>query len=396
MVPPIMYGRLPTQGTTGTRQQVKAVHQTEILLDVQKPRKMNLDIATKAALSESSGTAFKLLILCVLVVQNASCILLMRYSRSQPGEGDWNSQTGVIMQEVMKGIVSWLLLLREGGAQSAFEDPIEVFRSGVPAFLYLVQNNMQYVAATHLDAPSCAVLSQLKLLTTAFFSGLLLNRRPSPSQWVALVLLSVGVAIVATSQLDGGAAAGDQPTEGAKATSYAFGVMALLLATLNSGLASVYFEKTLKTSPLSMWARNLQMSFFSVAIGVVGLVSSDDWQAVSDRGFFHGYTHMTWVTISNNVFGGLLVAMAIKYADSIVKNFSTSTAIVFTSVMSSVLFKTPISWLFGLGAAFVIYAVLLYGGMGHLTQFGCWQCCGRPPRREADKSPNPKDEQGEP
>mmetsp|Transcript_51018 Transcript_51018/g.133483 ORF Transcript_51018/g.133483 Transcript_51018/m.133483 type:complete len:90 (+) Transcript_51018:3-272(+) len=73
------------------------------------------------------------------------------------------------------------------------------------------------------------------------------------------------------------------------------------------------------------------------------------------------------MTISVNALGGLLVAKAIKEADSIVKNFSTSIALVLTAVLSSIMFDTPIGPLFGLGVGMVVYAVLLYGGMVNAT-----------------------------
>ncbi|CAJ1420518.1 unnamed protein product [Effrenium voratum] len=41
----------------------------------------------------------------------------------------------------------------------------------VPAALYSLQNSLQYVAASNLDVSVCQVLYQLKLVTTALFSG---------------------------------------------------------------------------------------------------------------------------------------------------------------------------------------------------------------------------------
>merc|ERR1719198_2467556 len=77
--------------------------------------------------------------------------------------------------------------------------------------------------------------------------------------------------------------------------------------------------------------------------------------------FFHGYTFAVWMSILNNAFGGLLVAVVIKYADVILKNFSASLSIILTAAVSAAAFGTTINRWFSLGTAAVIYAMFLYG-----------------------------------
>ena len=48
--------------------------------------------------------------------------------------------------------------------------------------------------------------------------------------------------------------------------SYAVGVVAVALDSLLSGFATVYFEKVLKTTVLTVWDRNLQLAFYSMLI----------------------------------------------------------------------------------------------------------------------------------
>lgn len=90
------------------------------------------------------GVPVKLVVLLMLTVQNAGAVLLMRYTRSIPGQSDFSTQTAVIMQEALKGIICMAILMStEGTLASAWAVPSEALKTSVPAFLYLGQNNLQ-------------------------------------------------------------------------------------------------------------------------------------------------------------------------------------------------------------------------------------------------------------
>ena len=58
-----------------------------------------------------------------------------------------------------------------------WNSPYEVLKLCVPSLLYTVQNNLLYCALTNLDAATYQVCYQLKILTTALFSAVLLKVR---------------------------------------------------------------------------------------------------------------------------------------------------------------------------------------------------------------------------
>lgn len=129
----------------------------------------------------------------------------------------------------------------------------------VPAILYLIQNNLQYIAVGLLDAATFQVAYQLKILTTALFSVLLLSRSLSLQKWMALVMLTIGVAIVQTAGTKSAAA---------EHSSKLLGLAVVFCACCTSGLAGVWFERVLKGSTSSLYLRNVQMSLFSIIPGI--------------------------------------------------------------------------------------------------------------------------------
>mmetsp|Transcript_12615 Transcript_12615/g.34414 ORF Transcript_12615/g.34414 Transcript_12615/m.34414 type:complete len:403 (+) Transcript_12615:63-1271(+) len=329
-------------------------------VDVEAP--MSLAEATKppAAAEASSGggssAKVKWCVLAFLVLQNSGASILMRESRSA---GAWSPQTAVIMQEAIKAVVCVFLLLRDGGLASvrgALVPSVEALKTSVPALLYLLQNNMQYVAVGYLDAATYAVLYQFKILTAALMSVAILRKALSLGQWFALIVLTGGASVVILSQMTGSAAGAAQ--QGGVIT----GVIAVLSACMASGLAGVYFEKLLKGSTMSLWARNLQLALYSLIVGFAGLYQEGGVDLLG-AGFFRGYSTVVWAAIINNALGGLLIAVVIKHADTIMKNFSTTLSIILTMGFSTVCLGTSINAMSILGTALVVYAVFLYGGM---------------------------------
>ncbi|KAM6307735.1 LOW QUALITY PROTEIN: UDP-galactose translocator-like [Podargus strigoides] len=308
----------------------------------------------------------------VLVLQNASLVLGIRYVRTRPG-ARFLPSTAVLLAELLKGGACLLLLLlqhRGSVRQTAvtlaeavghFGDTL---RLGVPSLVYTFQNNLQYVAIS-TAAATFQVTYQLKILTTALFSVLLLGTPLSRLQWLSLALLFAGVALVQTDPprpptppetppAGGGGGGGGGGDEGSPPQSYPLGLLAVAASCLSSGFAGVYFERLLKTTGV-IWLRNFPGTVGSV-LALLAMLS--EGPSVAALGFFHGYTPAVWAVVLNPA-GGLMVALVVRYADNILKGFATALSILVSTLLSAHFFGSPRAP-FLAGAAMVLLAGL-YG-----------------------------------
>lgn len=79
-----------------------------------------------------------------------------------------------------------------------------------------------------------------------------------------------------------------------------------------------------------------------------------------DKGFFQGYNEIVWIVIALQSFGGLMISVVIKYADNILKSFSTSCAIIVTCVASVLLFDFHVSLRFASGTTLIMLSIFAY------------------------------------
>jgi hypothetical protein len=122
--------------------------------------------------------------LLLLVAQMVGLVLLMRYSRTnQPADQPlYLASTAVFVMEVMKLVICCAVIAYQTNGKLLAElnthilqSPMEIAKLSIPSFLYTVQNNLLYFALTNLDAATYQVCYQLKILTTALFSAILLQ-----------------------------------------------------------------------------------------------------------------------------------------------------------------------------------------------------------------------------
>lgn len=304
---------------------------------------------------------WKWVALFVLVLQNSGLSLMMRYSRIvAPANESYITSTAVVSAEIIKLIISAILCL-QSDCNWNITDFIRLIRKEfgegwreflklfVPSGLYVVQNNLQYIAASKLPADVFQVLYQMKVVTTAIFSVTMLGRKLSVVQWASILALTAGIALVQLSQSNGSGSGGDERREASFV-----GLVCVVCSSLTSGFAGVYFEKVLKsTTSCSVWLRNIQLAIIGVGISGIGCVAYD-LDVIHRDGFFRGYSNVVWIVILLSAAGGLVVAVVVKYADNVLKGFATSSSIVLSCLVSSfVLGDSKLTALFVFGAAVV-------------------------------------------
>ena len=122
--------------------------------------------------------------LFLLVAQMVGLVLIMRVSRTSHVEGQpmYLASTAVFVMEVMKLVICCCVIAYQSENSLATElnthvmnAPIEMAKLSVPSFMYCIQNNLLYFALSNLDAATYQVCYQLKILTTAVFSMVLLQ-----------------------------------------------------------------------------------------------------------------------------------------------------------------------------------------------------------------------------
>ncbi|XP_073027406.1 CMP-sialic acid transporter 1-like isoform X2 [Primulina eburnea] len=206
----------------------------------------------------------------------------------------------------------------------------------IPSIIYLIHNNVQFATLTYVDTSTYQIMGNLKIVTTGILFRLFLKRKLSNLQWMAIGLLAIGTT---TSQVKSCGEASCDSLFSSPIQGYMLGLVSACL----SALAGVYTEFLMKKNNDSLYWQNIQLYTFGAIFNMARLVL-DDFRSGFENGpwwqhLFHGYNLTTWLVVLNLGSTGLLVSWLMKYADNIVKVYSTSMAMLLTMVLSVFLFN---------------------------------------------------------
>ncbi|KAK9832370.1 hypothetical protein WJX74_007893 [Apatococcus lobatus] len=299
-----------------------------------------------------------LLAAVVLTFTTSSQGLLTTASKDSTGRYAYNFATIPFLAECLKLCISTFLLSRQHHGVSD-RPRYSLSWKGTslflpPSVLYWFHNNVQFLTLKYLDTATYQILGNLKILTTGLLFWACLGRRLTPLQWISLLLLAIGIT---TSQVSVSSAAQFiAPLQG-----YLWSIASAFV----SALAAIYTEWVMKRNSDSLYWQNMQLYSFGIVLNGMGLIIGDirsiaGHSSLWPRHLFRGYNGVTFLLVANLAFSGLLVSWIMKYADSIVKVFATSMAMLVTTLVSVAAFGLQPSLQMILGMTTASISLILY------------------------------------
>jgi UDP-sugar transporter A1/2/3 len=264
------------------------------------------------------------------------------------------------------------------------------------------------VAYAHLEANIFAVIVQTKMLFTAVFFVLVLHKKLARKQVYSLVILTVGVMLCSMKPQN----TNNSTVSDKTSTNTTKGILATLTIAMSSGFASVYTEKVIKANanvgqsasetglesskkddmestadedvettafirnqsvmeildsvvPIKYSLAYTQVQLALVSLVILGIyVTVLDYSYIQEKGFLHNFNHLAFLSSVNSAVGGLIVAAVLKYADSVLKGYSTAVSVLLTGIASHMIFGTELPILYWMGLINVTISIFLYNAIG--------------------------------
>lgn len=182
--------------------------------------------------------------------------------------------------------------------------------AALPAATYTLQNWLMQIAYVNLDSLTFNLLNQTKTLFAALFLYLVMGKKQTFPQLVALsLLLGAALLLNISSKNDDNSEVGGEsleaPEEAAQARLW-LGVFPVLGGAILSGVGAAITQRTLQQSGRNASQLSLELAVYGVAILLVtsGLgLSGNIWT----DGMFRGWTAWTMLPVMSLAAGGLIV-----------------------------------------------------------------------------------------
>lgn len=234
--------------------------------------------------------------------------------------------------------------------------------AGFPALLYATQGVLTYLGYQNTDSVTFNGLNQTKTLSAALWCFLLMGKRQSAVQVVALTILLMSALLFqgtlslsglfqkkvvddAGSDVNGGTKVEKKPAS----TSLSKGIIPCLAAAFISGLAGALSQKGVQYAGgkgRNPYLYTMELGLYSsISLLFSMFATKNGRKALREEGggLFKHWTPFSIIPIALRALGGILTALVHKHAGATRKGFALILGLILTGVTQSVIEGEPLS-----------------------------------------------------
>ncbi|KAK7080802.1 hypothetical protein SK128_001037 [Halocaridina rubra] len=295
--------------------------------------------------------------------------IMVTASQSSNYSYSYNTVTVVLLTEAAKLIASSLLYFKDHNFLTFCKEMkihVKVLvLYMVPAILYCLYNNLAFVNLAAFDPTTYFLLLQLRVVVTGIVFQIVFKKQLSKRQWLSLLILTIGCIVKQLSTTEKVAPTAETASEAKSFWSHIlslhFGL--LMVQVLSSCLAGVYNEKLLKDTgaEVPIMLQNIFMYIDSILCNGVYLASRGELlSAFTSAALLEIGKPAVVVIILNNAAVGIVTSLFLRNLNSILKTFASALELMFTAVLSWVIFGIPVGWWTVLAIFLVSFATWMY------------------------------------
>ncbi|XP_050514580.1 UDP-galactose transporter senju isoform X2 [Diabrotica virgifera virgifera] len=293
--------------------------------------------------------------------------ILVTASQRSDNNYNYNIVTVVLLTEVLKLVISSVLYCKDNSTGQLISEVVKhkhvLLLYFVPAFLYCLYNNLAFLNLSSFDPTTYFLLLQLRVVVTGVLFQAIFKKILSKRQWISLVILTFGCMLKQINLTQ--TTSNTSSSNNTKAASVSLGIDAIFIfiQIICSCLAGVYNEYLLKDkgASINIFVQNVFMYLDSIVCNVLLLILNGNiLEAFVYENILKVLHYKVLLVMFNNAAIGIVTSFFLKNLNSILKTFASALELVFTALLSYLLFSIPIYLNTVLSIATVMGATYLY------------------------------------
>ncbi|KAK3092490.1 hypothetical protein FSP39_003517, partial [Pinctada imbricata] len=231
----------------------------------------------------------------------------------------------------------------------------------VPAALYCLYNNLQFVNLSEYDPTTYYLLLQFRVVVTGVVFQIVFSKKLTKEQWMSLIFLTLGCVV---KEIGHSRASTETETTTSTISSYINPYLFFIfLQVLSSCFAGVYNEYLLKDKGVGIhiMLQNTFMYVDSIVCNLIVLLGKGSLLSSFSAKDLEQITQpQVLLIVINNAAIGIVTSLFLRNLNSILKTFASALELMFTAVLCWIIFGIAIDSFTIISIFIVSSATLLY------------------------------------